>query len=193
MSKIILASQSPRRKELLKQIGVQFICMPSELDEIITKVNPEDVVKELSFQKANDIASKIDYSAIIIGADTIVALEDKILGKPINENNAKQMLQSLQGRMHQVYTGITVIIKNEQSIDNIIFAEQTNVYMYPMSESQIEDYVATGEPLDKAGAYGIQGIFAKYIQKIEGDYNNVVGLPIARLYQELLKKGVVIG
>lgn len=192
MYKIILASQSPRRRDIMQQVGIRFDCIPSEMEETITGSNPEEIVRSLSGGKAEDVAKNIDFPAVIIGADTVVAFEGRIMGKPLDKKEACMMLQLLQGKTHQVFTGITVIIKDEEDNRRIHFAERTDVEIYPVSREQIEQYVATGEPMDKAGAYAIQGLFAKYVKKIEGDYNNVVGLPVARIFQELLKKGIDI-
>lgn len=184
--KIILASASPRRKELLSQIGVTFEIIKAEKEEHITSSIPTEVVKELSMQKAKEVAAKCDGS-IIIGADTIVAMEGQILGKPKDRADAMRMLRLLQGKKHQVITGVTVLLGSTKTRS---FAEVTDVSLYPMADAQIERYIATGEPMDKAGAYGIQGRFAAYVRGIEGDYNNVVGLPIGRLYQEVLSAGI---
>lgn len=181
---IILASASPRRKELLEQAGFSFTIIPSQKEEIITRTIPNEIVEELSFQKAQDIALKQTKPALIIGADTIVSLNGTIMGKPSSETQAFQMLHSLQGQTHQVYTGVTIFLQQD-SPRFLTFSECTEVTMYPMTEEEIHSYISTKEPMDKAGAYGIQGRCAIYIQKIHGDYNNVVGLPIARLYQEL--------
>lgn len=184
--KIILASASPRRKELLSQIGVTFEIIKAEKEEHITSSIPTEVVKELSMQKAKEVAAKCDGS-IIIGADTIVAMEGQILGKPKDRADAMRMLRLLQGKKHQVITGVTVLLGSTKTRS---FAEVTDVSLYPMTDAQIERYIATGEPMDKAGAYGIQGRFAAYVRGIEGDYNNVVGLPVGRLYQEVLSAGI---
>ena len=184
--KIILASASPRRKELLSQIGVTFEIIKAEKEEHITSSIPTEVVKELSMQKAKEVAAKCDGS-IIIGADTIVAMEGQILRKPKDRADAMRMLRLLQGKKHQVITGVTVLLGSTKTLS---FAEVTDVSLYPMTDAQIERYIATGEPMDKAGAYGIQGRFAAYVRGIEGDYNNVVGLPIGRLYQEVLSAGI---
>lgn len=188
VGKIILASQSPRRKELLKQIGLEFECIPSDKEEKVSSDNPEEVVKELSKQKAEDIASKSDDFGLIIGADTVVSYGGRILGKPKDIEEAKTMLSMLQSHKHQVYTGVTLILPDK----TITFSKCTDVYMYPMSESRIENYVATGEPMDKAGAYAIQGKCAAYVEKIEGDYNNVVGLPVAAIVKALEDEGIDI-
>ena len=184
--KIILASASPRRKELLSQIGITFEIIKAEKEEHITSSIPTEVVKELSMQKAKEVAAKCDGS-IIIGADTIVAMEGQILGKPKDRADAMRMLRLLQGKKHQVITGVTVLLGSTKTRS---FAEVTDVSLYPMTDAQIERYIATKEPMDKAGAYGIQGRFAAYVRGIEGDYNNVVGLPIGRLYQEVLSAGI---
>lgn len=187
MEKIILASGSPRRKELLRQIGVTFEVVKAEGEEIITSSVPTEAVQELSMQKAREVADRCD-GTVIIGADTVVAADGQILGKPKSREDAVHMLGMLQGRDHEVITGVTVILKNSGKVLN--FAEVTKVHVFPMTRTQIENYADSGEPMDKAGAYGIQGLFAIYVSGIEGDYNNVVGLPIGRLYQEVLSAGV---
>ena len=184
MRKMILASASPRRRELLTQAGFSFEVKVSDADEIITEKEPDKIVKELALVKACAVAAS-ETEALIIGADTIVTVDGKILGKPRDAEEAFSMLSMLQGRTHQVYTGVALITKEEELQKSHVFSEKTDVHMYPMTEQEIREYIATGEPLDKAGAYGIQGRAAVYIRKIEGDYNNVVGLPISRLYQEL--------
>ncbi|HKM03171.1 MAG TPA: Maf family protein [Lachnospiraceae bacterium] len=196
MCQIILASASPRRKELLEQIGVTFTIIPSKQEEVITSKEPTEIVKELSLQKAMEVAEVItkgkesphEIVSIIIGADTIVAYGNRIMGKPKNENEAKEMLTLLQGNMHQVYTGVTVVIDKKF----VTFCEKTDVVMYPMSDQQVNEYIKSREPMDKAGAYAIQGKCAMYVKEIHGDYNNVVGLPIARLCQEIEKLGYSI-
>jgi septum formation protein len=203
MSQIILASQSPRRKELLEQIGLEFEICPAKGEEIITKTIPEEVVMELSKQKAEEVAAMVSIYAqehkdittpsdiLVIGADTVVAYDGKILGKPVDEADAKRMLTMLSGNTHSVFTGVTlVLIDKSGRAGELVFYEKTDVKMHEMTELEIDRYIATGEPMDKAGSYGIQGKCAIYIEKIEGDYNNVVGLPIARIYQELKKIGI---
>lgn len=197
MYKVILASNSPRRKELLAGMGVEFEAMPSLKEEVMTKDNPSEVVLELSQQKAEDVATMVEGESIIIGADTVVAIDDMILGKPKDEDDAIRMVGLLQGRSHSVYTGVSIIIKEgESGNDNkqrlIQFAEETKVYVYPMSKDEICNYVATREPMDKAGAYGIQGKFATFIKGLEGDYYNVVGFPVGRIYQTLQQEGISI-
>ncbi len=197
--KIILASGSPRRKELLAQIGLSFTVRVSEADEHTEKMKPERLVCILSERKAQAVWKELTQEekkeSILIGADTVVAVDDRILGKPADEAEAFQMIKLLQGRSHQVYTGVTILQQGDQqepealesteSVQKKQFFEKTDVLVYPMSEEEITAYVKTGEPLDKAGAYGIQGSFAAYIKGINGDYSNVVGLPIGRLYHEL--------
>ena len=182
--KLVLASASPRRKELLGKIGMEFDIIPAKGEEVITQTLPWEVVKELSFQKAKEIADLQTEECIVIGSDTIVAKGEKIMGKPKNEEDAFTMLSDIAGAVHQVYTGVTLIRTGKEE-KVITFAEKTDVYIYPMSEEEINSYIATKDPMDKAGAYGIQGDFAIHVKGIEGDYYNVVGLPIGKVYQEL--------
>lgn len=195
MNKIILASASPRRKELLRQVGIRYKVMPSTIEENITKTMPEDVVQELSYQKAVDVCGKLmeakEEDFTVIGADTVVSFMNNIMGKPKDKEDACRMLGCLQGNVHQVYTGVTLCFKQTGMPAMFhTFYERTDVSMYPMTEAEIKAYVETGEPMDKAGAYGIQGKCAAYIESICGDYNNVVGLPVGRLWQELKKRGL---
>ena len=194
MAQIILASASPRRSELLRQAGLSFIVIPSKGEEVITSTHPADVVEELSLQKAREVADRIlsgkEESAkdfeVVIGADTVVAADHRILGKPSGHEEAREMITLLQGNVHQVYTGVTLIVKDAQGgIRTRTFHECTDVDVYPMSGQEVEEYIGTPEPYDKAGAYGIQGSFGVYIRGIRGCYYNVVGLPIARLVHEL--------
>ena len=182
--KLILASASPRRKELLGKIGLEFAINPAKGEEVVTKNLPWEVVEELSLQKAKEIADMQTEECIVIGSDTIVAKEEKIMGKPKDEAEAYQMLSEIAGEVHQVYTGVT-LIRTGKDPKVITFAEKTDVHLYPMSEKEIYSYIATKDPMDKAGAYGIQGAFAIHVKGIEGDYYNVVGLPIGKVYQEL--------
>ena len=191
---IVLASASPRRKELLTQMAISYRILPSSADEIIEDRKPEQVVQRLSRLKATDVSDKLQQQGennfLVIGADTVVSYQGRIMGKPGSEKEACDMLSCLQGNTHQVYTGVTLCIKTgKNELDWHTFYEKTDVSRYPMTEKEIQDYVATGEPMDKAGAYAIQGLCAVYIQRISGDYNNVVGLPVGRLYQELKKLG----
>lgn len=225
--KIILASASPRRRELLTQIGLDFEVVVSETEEKITPTEPAKVVEELSAQKAEAVweklcsmtasqgsvtkAERLDEGSgvsrtdegseafepeqtsgettmtdtLVLGADTVVACDGKILGKPADTEAAAAMLTMLQGRGHEVYTGVTILYEENGERKTLTFHEKTIVHFYPMTDAQIREYVATGDPMDKAGSYGIQGFCARYIRGIEGDYNNVVGLPVGRVYQEL--------
>ena len=225
--KIILASASPRRRELLTQIGLDFDIVVSETEEKITSTEPAKVVEELSAQKAEAVweklcsmtasqgsvtkAERLDEGSgvsrtdegseafepeqtsgettmtdtLVLGADTVVACDGKILGKPADTEAAAAMLTMLQGRGHEVYTGVTILYEENGERKTLTFHEKTIVHFYPMTDAQIREYVATGDPMDKAGSYGIQGFCARYIRGIEGDYNNVVGLPVGRVYQEL--------
>lgn len=182
--KLILASASPRRKELLAKTGLSFDIIPAKGEETITKTIPAEVVMELSLQKAKEIADMQTEVCIVIGADTIVAKGDTIMGKPKDEADAFRMLDMISDDCHQVYTGVTIIRTGEQA-ETLTFAEKTDVYLYPISEKDIRAYIESGDPMDKAGAYGIQGDFAVHVKGIQGDYYNVVGLPIGRVYQEL--------
>lgn len=210
--KIILASASPRRRELLHQIGWNFEICVSQVEEQITKTIPWEVVEELSCRKAEDVfqrvletrkveaassvveggttAAEAENSILVIGADTIVACDGRILGKPTDREDAVAMLKLLQGRSHHVYTGVTLCMRRtDGNIVKNTFHEAAEVTFYPMTEEEIQWYVDSGEPMDKAGSYGIQGLCARYISQITGDYNNVVGLPVGRLYQEVRKLG----
>jgi septum formation protein len=191
MKKLILASSSPRRRELLSQIGLEFEIRTADVDEHIQADTPAHLVEQLSLRKASAVQpADGEKPAFVIGADTIVALEGTVLGKPADPEDAKRMLRLLQGRSHEVYTGVTIMSYLPDGTENhCTYAEETKVHFAPMTEAEIEEYVATGDPLDKAGAYGIQGFCARYISHIEGDYNNVVGLPVGRLYRELKKMG----
>ena len=198
-TKIILASQSPRRCELMKQAGFEFEIIKSEIDEKTTKSIPSDIVKELSLQKADDVFNKLmshidfslmafeDLSFLVIGADTIVTKNGKIMGKPKNFEEAFSMIKSIQDSTHKVYTGVTLIKYDFNTKHKEIhsFFESTDVTLYTMTDLEISSYISTGDCYDKAGGYGIQGQFAVYVKGINGDYNNVVGLPIAHLYHEL--------
>ncbi|MEY8391818.1 Maf family protein [Lachnospiraceae bacterium 45-W7] len=191
--KLILASASPRRKELLAQVGVECEILPAQGEEITASTEPGQVVLELSRKKAEETAERAQGSRVVIlGADTVVAFENQILGKPRDEKDAKRMLELLSGNTHSVFTGVTLVIVNEGRREVRSFFEETKVTMYPIKEQQILSYIGTGEPMDKAGAYAIQGKCAVYVKGIQGDYNNVVGLPLARIFQELEQSGIEI-
>ena len=187
--RIILASGSPRRRELLDQIGAKYEVRPSEADETITSTIPSEVVKELALRKGSEVAAHYEEDVVILSADTVVANNGKILGKPKDDAEAIKMIESIQGKSHEVYTGVAIIIKrNTEKVVN--FAVETKVKVASMSMEEIEAYIRTREHKDKAGAYAIQGKFAPYIDGIEGDYYNVVGFPISRICKELNKEGI---
>lgn len=211
--RLVLASASPRRRELLSQIGLEFTVMPSTKEENAKTTEAGALVQELSRQKAVDIWEQLSGGQgqnpdadqeqiseetqepnlngkrqpelLVIGADTVVCCEGKILGKPHSREAAAEMLTALQGRSHEVYTGVTLYSQSE----TVTFFECTQVEFYPMTEVEISEYIDSKEPMDKAGAYGIQGLGARFVKGIRGDYNNVVGLPVGRLYQELKIRG----
>lgn len=185
--KLVLASASPRRRELLAQIGMTPEIIPSTIEERITVCEPDKAVLELSRQKAEDVAAGREAGTLVIGADTVVAAEGKILGKPAGHKAAEEMIALLAGGTHQVYTGVTLVYCGQTGKRVRSFVEKTDVHVYPMTQKEIMEYAACEEPLDKAGAYGIQGKFAAFIKGIDGDYNNVVGLPVGRVYQEIKK------
>lgn len=221
--RIVLASGSPRRRELLAGLGLEYTVQVSGIEEKVTETEPAKVVEELSAQKAGDVLKRLVEPArqqenpngpsqrevsedevkrseteqwdeqgalLVIGADTIVAAEGEILGKPADEKDAEQMLERLSGCRHQVYTGVTLLLYSQGKTVKSVFHECTQVEFYPMTQQEIGWYVSTKEPMDKAGAYGIQGLGSRFVKSIEGDYNNVVGLPVARLYQELKAMGI---
>ena len=197
---IILGSASPRRRELLAQIGADFEVRVSNKEEIYHSNVPEEIVKELALMKAENVAEELVEenpagavkSTVVIGADTIVVLDGKILGKPADEADAVRMLSSLQGRRHDVYTGVAVLDYDENGEKRVYnYPVGTAVYVNEMTEEEIRAYVETKDPLDKAGAYGIQGRFAAHIDRIEGDYYNVVGLPVSRVYRTLRELGAL--
>lgn len=192
--RIILGSASPRRRELLAQIGIDFEILVSSGEERYASTEPDEIVKELAFAKAENVAAELETtnSTLVVGADTIVVQDGKILGKPEDEEDAFRMLKHLQGRAHEVYTGTALLDFDERGERTVIsHAEKTKVYVHEMDDGEIRRYIASGEPMDKAGGYGIQGRFAAYIDRIEGDYYNVVGLPVAYLYQEMKKRNVI--
>ena len=211
---MILASGSPRRRDLLEQAGMEFEVIVSDVEEIVTKTNPDEVVLELSEQKCaavsngfmqnvpSNLGNLIDLETggiLVIGADTVVSLDNKILGKPEDAKEALKMLMNLSGRVHEVYTGVTCKVLKYNSftegmleMDSFSFFVETKVNMYPFDEYEALDYIATGEPMDKAGAYGIQGIGERLVESINGDYNNVVGLPLSRLMKELAEREYIV-
>ena len=201
--RIILASKSPRRKELIEGAGFKTLIIPSDADENIEEKDPAELVKKLSEIKAmsvydciKDKAGKnredfagnsndagntninISENDVVLGADTVVYAGGRILGKPADKDEAREMIRLLAGNVHSVFTGFTLVFSDGRIITDY---SETKVYVYPMNDEEIEDYISTNEPYDKAGAYGIQGIFGRYVEKIDGDYNNVVGLPVSKI------------
>ena len=192
MKKIILASSSPRRQKILRQVGIPFDVLSSDIEEDITdELSPYEAVKTLSGEKARVAAEKINCPAIIVAADTIVDLNGKIINKPVDKQDAFNILKKLQGRKHAVYTGVTIIKKTMDDNDTIVknIVDNASVFMRPMTDSEIWAYIETGEPMDKAGAYAIQEKGSLFIERIEGDFYTVEGLPIVRVYQELVNMG----
>ncbi len=182
---IVLASASPRRSELLSQVGLTYRVIPSNMEELIADTDPKLVVLGLSKDKALEVANRQNDNVLVIGADTVVCYKDRILGKPETEEEAYSMIQILNNDCHSVYTGVTIVDTKPSKNRVKSFVEETKVYVKDMSDQDIWNYISTGESMDKAGAYGIQGRFAEYITGIQGDYNNVVGLPISRLLYEI--------
>ncbi|MGJ7920551.1 Maf family protein [Neobacillus sp. LXY-4] len=188
MQHLILASSSPRRKELLENLHLTFDISSSEADEsFIPGTLPEEIVMDLAERKAKDVASR-NQSSFVIGADTIVFANDQVLGKPKDETEATEMLTMLSGTTHSVYTGVT-IVHDEQLVR---FYEKTDVTFWNLTETEIKAYIRSGEPFDKAGAYGIQGFGSMLVKQISGDYFTVVGLPVSKTVRELQKAGYIL-
>ncbi len=186
---IILASGSPRRRELLTQMGLSFRVLVSDADETVDKtLPPAEQVALISRRKAEAVAEEAGADALVIAADTIVSLDGEVMGKPHSREEAVQMLARLQGKTHQVYTGLTLQAGSRTET----CVECTAVTFRPMTAAEIQAYVATGEPMDKAGAYGIQGFGGMFVEGIQGDYFNVMGLPICRLGKVLQSFGVEV-
>ncbi|MDO5702300.1 MAG: Maf family protein, partial [Lachnospiraceae bacterium] len=185
MPNIILASKSPRRYELLRQIGITPVVLPGDVEERMEGETPEEIVMGLSRQKAEDIAGTFSNGELVIGADTVVAVDHKILGKPATHEEAAQMIRGLSGRTHQVYTGVTLVKCGPGGHVMKTCCAKTDVHVSSMTEEEILMYAESDEPMDKAGAYGIQGPFAAFVEGIDGEYANVVGLPVALVYREI--------
>ena len=189
---LVLASASPRRQELLRNAGIEFTALPAEVDEIPCQgEGARACAQRLAREKAWKVW-RARQSDVVLGADTIVVVDGLILGKPVDSNDAARMLRLLAGRRHQVVTGVCLVRSNlvrsnlvRSNEDTVVDCETTVVTMAELTDQEILDYVATGEPMDKAGAYAIQGIASRRIPRIEGDYSNVVGLPVARVYRML--------
>ena len=230
---IILASGSPRRRELMERIGSSYVCIPSHKEEDMSGHDPEAMVKMLSAMKAEDIADKLlentlvpediryvvsrfdslsssgsgspdrnelaasltspSSSSVIIGCDTVVAFGNTILGKPKDYEDAVRMIKSFAGRKHHVHTGVCIlVIRSGRIISKLNYSVSTGVNVVAMTDEEIRAYVDTGEPMDKAGAYAVQGLFCPYIDSIEGDYYNIVGYPIASIYKSFRDLGIEI-
>lgn len=188
MQTLILASSSPRRKELLQNLHLQFQILSSEADETFDpNLSPAEIVMELAQRKAQSVFQD-NQGAYVIGSDTIVVADGQILGKPEDEADAVQMLKKLSGTQHDVYTGVAILYANGASC----FYEKTEVTFWELSDDEILSYVRSGEPMDKAGAYGIQELGSMLVKKINGDYFAVVGLPVSRTVRELKKAGYVL-
>jgi len=195
---IVLASASPRRQELLRNAGISFLVQPADINETpLANESPQNCAKRLARDKAVAISQSRpqDY---VLGADTIVVIDNSILGKPRDAADAGRMLRLLSGRTHKVVTGVCLVTPSMRSCEStpegrevITVSETTLVSMDKISEEEIRDYIATGEPMDKAGAYAIQGIASRWITCIDGDYSNVVGLPVRRVYSMLRKQGAL--
>ena len=189
--KVVLASSSPRRALLLKQIGLSFTVDPSNMDEKITaQLPPNEIVQVLARRKGTDVASRHDQS-LIIAADTVVYLDNQILGKPSDKNEAREMLLSLSNLSHEVYSGVFVALTSDQGVINqsFSFSERTKVTFSALTELEVDRYIETGSPFDKAGAYGIQDdLGSLFVKNIDGDYYNVVGFPINAFYQHIKSK-----
>lgn len=189
--RIILASNSPRRRELLHQIFDSFDVIKSNFnEEVVDEKNPEELVKVLSSKKAEEVFDKIESNEselLVIGGDTLVYFDGQVLGKPKDEKDAYNTLKKLQGNKNEVYSAFTVILKKDGKIIKETVLSKSIVTMKAMTDEEIEEYIKTGEPMDKAGSYAVQGIGNKFIDNIEGSYNSVVGLDIEKL-KEILKK-----
>lgn len=196
---IILASESPRRKEILDTMGISYIVLTESVEEITRETQPEQKVQALAKLKSEAVRNKLTRQQsyhneyIIIGADTMVFYKEHALGKPKSKEDAARMLRMLSGQVHQVITGVSILIHHQDGQEeSISLAVATKVIVRTLSEQQISEYIETGEPMDKAGAYAIQGKFGIHVQEIIGDYYNIVGFPIARIYEALLQKGIDI-
>jgi len=199
MYRIILASESPRRKEILKTMGIHYRVLAANIEEAVEETVPEEMVQALArlktaaVMKMPELQSEEYKDVIVIGADTMVFYKEHALGKPKSEADAFRMLGMLSDDIHEVITGVSIIIRNKYGFEEqISFHASTRVTVMPLTAQQITDYIATGEPMDKAGAYAIQGQFGIHIKEINGDYYNVVGFPVARIYDILFQKGIDI-
>lgn len=194
--KLILASGSPRRREILTDLGYSFDVKTADFDESqVSLEKPSEGVRALALGKATAAAeaTSVDAPTVFLGSDTVVALNDVVMGKPADEEDAKAMLRALSGKTHVVYTGVALVEKNERGeiVSSETFVEATEVTFFELTDEEIDWYVGTGEPMDKAGAYGIQGLGRVLVEGIRGDYETVVGLPAARVYRALREHDIV--
>lgn len=184
--RIVLASASPRRRELLLQIGLSpEISVSHVSEETENGLTPWETVVELASRKARDVAKSQETGTLVIGSDTVVAIDGRILGKPKDHEDAYRSVKLLAGRTHQVYTGVCLVLKGETEDRCLTFFDETDVELYPMTEEELREYSRMEEPMDKAGAYAVQGYFARYIKALRGSHPNVMGLPVGLLYQKL--------
>lgn len=185
--KIILASKSPRRKEILQNLGFNFSIVTADTDESSNETDPRALTRDLACRKGKDVVASLnDSDVLVISCDTVVWCDGKILGKPKSKEDAKEMLRLLSGRKHTVTSGLSLSLNGKTVTDS----EDTDVYFAKLSESFIEKYVESGEPMDKAGSYAVQGVASMWIEKIDGCYFNVVGLPVRLLFKLLQKLGL---
>ena len=193
MKKIILASGSPRRQELLRMLNIPFEVSVSSVDETTDISSPDERVKHLALIKARAVAENCENDSLIIGSDTVVAFNGKILNKPADDDDARYMLHTLSGNTHQVFTGLAIITKDSDGgVCETAYADCTEVMMNQISDDEIENYIASKECRDKAGAYAIQGKSSVFIKGINGDYYTVMGLPVRLVYKALKENGIDI-
>ncbi|MBY0359319.1 MAG: Maf family protein [Candidatus Obscuribacterales bacterium] len=189
--RIVLASASPRRLDLLSSLGLRFDVVPSDVDENIDLTDPAEFVRQLSLVKAEAVAAQLTNGpALVLGADTIVVLKDQILGKPTSRENAFAMLSSLSGNCHQVFTGVSLLESNGSRRKTL--HRVSNVYFRPLNPDEIRHYINTDEPMDKAGSYALQGLGSSFVEKIDGCYTNIIGLPVPDTLAMLREFGVKI-
>ena len=186
--KVILASQSPRRKELMDLAKIDYEVIVSDYDENVDKsLSLEEQSKEIAYGKAKDVFDNTQWNRIVIGADSLVILDGEQLGKPRDMEEAVEMIKKIQGKCHTVYTSIAVLVENNEEYKEYKELHQAKVYIKSMTDEEIENYVESGEPFDKAGGYGVQTSFAVFVERVEGEYSVIVGLPLCRVY-EILKE-----
>ena len=186
--KVILASQSPRRKELMDLAKIDYEVIVSDYDENVDKsLSLEEQSKEIAYGKAKDVFDNTQGNRIVIGADSLVILDGEQLGKPKDREEAVEMIKKIQGKCHTVYTSIAVLVENNEEYKEYKELHQAKVYIKSMTDEEIENYVESGEPFDKAGGYGVQTSFAVFVERVEGEYSVIVGLPLCRVY-EILKE-----